>query len=148
MKRGHRGEGADGGDEGDSGAANDALADKSPSSDLCMEYDDTIPEEAETEDKSDGNNNINDVADVADIEEHIDQDSLDEGLGDISSDGEVAESPELKDPCPDKFPSDNNNSEEVAQVTDKICTSSLSPDTHNTEVKERRPSRISFETPL
>merc|ERR1719442_54196 len=119
--RGHRGEGADGGDEGDSGAANDILADKSPSSDLCMEYDDTIPEEAETEDKSDGNNNINDVAD---IEEHIDQDSLDEGLGDISSDGEVAESPELKDPCPDKFPSDNNNTEEAAQsaqVTDNIC---------------------------
>ena len=80
-------------------------------------------------------------------EESIDRDSLDEGLGDISSDGEVtAESPELKN-----HDTDNNNQEDEAAVlrakisaVPDLVTNSLSSECE----KERRPSRISFETPL
>ena len=123
------------------------VSDASPSSDICMEYDVIrANEEADQEDQSDGNNNLNDGDDDIVAEESIDRDSLDEGLGDISSDGEVtAESPELKN-----HDIDNNNQEDEAVLRAKtnavpdIVTNSLSSEPE----KERRPSRISFETPL
>ena len=125
------------------------VSDASPSSDICMEYDVIrANEEADQEDQSDGNNNLNgDGDDDIVAEESIDRDSLDEGLGDISSDGEVtAESPELKN-----HDIDNNNQEDEAAVlraktnaVPDIVTNSLSSEPE----KERRPSRISFETPL
>ena len=125
------------------------VSDASPSSDICMEYDVIRANgEGNEEDQSDGNNNFND-GDDDDIvaEESIDRDSLDEGLGDISSDGEVtAESPELKN-----HDTDNNNQEDEAAVlrakisaVPDLVTNSLSSECE----KERRPSRISFETPL
>ena len=124
------------------------VSDASPSSDICMEYDVIrANEEADQEDQSDGNNNLNDGDDDIVAEESIDRDSLDEGLGDISSDGEVtAESPELKN-----HDTDNNNHEDEAAVlrakigaVPDLVTNSLSSECE----KERRPSRISFETPL
>ena len=123
------------------------VSDASPSSDICMEYDVIrANEEADQEDQSDGNNNLNGDGDIV-AEESIDRDSLDEGLGDISSDGEVtAESPELKN-----HDTDNNNQEDEAAVlrakivaVPDLVTNSLSSEPE----KERRPSRISFETPL
>ena len=124
------------------------VSDASPSSDICMEYDVIrANEEDHQEDQSDGNNNLNDGDDDIVAEESIDRDSLDEGLGDISSDGEVtAESPELKNHDTDN----NNHEDEAAVLRAKICavpdlvTNSLSSECE----KERRPSRISFETPL
>ena len=124
------------------------VSDASPSSDICMEYDVIrANEEDREEDQSDGNNNLNDGDDDIVAEESIDRDSLDEGLGDISSDGEVtAESPELKN-----HDTDNNNHEDEAAVlrakigaVPDLVTNSLSSECE----KERRPSRISFETPL
>ena len=124
------------------------VSDASPSSDICMEYDVIrANEEDNEEDQSDGNNNLNDGDDDIVAEESIDRDSLDEGLGDISSDGEVtAESPELKN-----HDTDNNNQEDEAAVlrakisaVPDLVTNSLSSECE----KERRPSRISFETPL
>ena len=125
------------------------VSDASPSSDICLEYDVIrANEEANQEDLSDGNNNLNgDGDDDIVAEESNDRDSLDEGLGDISSDGEVtAESPELKN-----HDIDNNNQEDEAadlraktNAVPDLVTNRLSSETE----KERRPSRISFETPL
>jgi len=125
------------------------VSDASPSSDICLEYDVIrANEEANQEEQSDGNNNLNDDGDDDIVaEESIDRDSLDEGLGDISSDGEVtAESPELKN-----HDIDNNNQEDEAadlraktNAVPDLVTNRLSSETE----KERRPSRISFETPL
>merc|ERR1711868_125367 len=106
----------------------------SPSSDICMDYD-SIENRQEQDEKGDGNNNIPTVEEEED--ENVDQDSLDEGLGDISSDGEVAESPELKNAAHDNL----NDSDEDKPSANINATEELSE-------KERRPSRISFETPL
>merc|ERR1712227_736861 len=114
----------------------DAANDISPSSDICMDYD-SIENRQEQDEKGDGNNNIPTVEEEED--ENVDHDSLDEGLGDISSDGEVAESPELKNPVHDNFnniTSDEDKSSANFNATDEVSE------------KERRPSRISFETPL
>ena len=110
----------------------DAANDISPSSDICMDYD-----SIENRQEQDDNNNIPTVEEEED--ENVDHDSLDEGLGDISSDGEVAESPELKNPVHDNFnniTSDEDKSSANFNATDEVSE------------KERRPSRISFETPL
>ena len=133
----------------DAGAAREpgGVTDASPCSDICLEYDVTRDnEETNEEEKSDGNNNFNSNDGDDDIVagESMDRDSLDEGLGDISSDGEVAESPELK-----IHGSDNNNEEapalcaKISAVPD-LVSNNLSSDCE----RERRPSRISFETPL
>ena len=86
-------------------------------------------------------------------EKEIDGDSLDEGLGDISSDGETSQSPEPNNNNNNKFnnqPSHNfNTCEEVIKPSAKSpeidgvsSISRISPE------KERRPSRMSFETPM
>ena len=133
----------------DAGAAREpgGVTDASPCSDICLEYDVTRDnEETNEEEKSDGNNNFNSNDGDDDIVagESMDRDSLDEGLGDISSDGEVAESPELK-----IHDSDNNNEEAPAlcakiSAVPGLVSNNLSSDSE----RERRPSRISFKTPL
>jgi len=114
-------------------AAND---DTSPSSDVCMNYDTIhdIPEE--DEELSDGNNNlpVNNVDD-----EQVDVNSLDEGLGDISSDSGGTESPQLKLNIHASIV--NNNCEEKQDVKNNETDAGF-------DGKDRRPSRISFETPL
>ena len=110
--------------------------DFSPSSDLGRE---------EEEEESDGNNNVNDR------HGNPDQDSLDEGLGDISSEGEIADSPlpgvaEPENDCIGEILNTNVSQDCVKNnVKSEESSTKLSRDT--TE-KERRPSRISFETPL
>lgn len=114
-------------------AAND---DTSPSSDVCMNYDTIhdIPEE--DEELSDGNNNlpVNN-----DDYEQVDVNSLDEGLGDISSDSGGTESPQLKLNIHASIV--NNNCEEKQDVKNNETDAGF-------DGKDRRPSRISFETPL
>jgi len=114
-------------------AAND---DTSPSSDVCMNYDTIhdIPEE--DEELSDGNNNlpVNN-----DDDEQVDVNSLDEGLGDISSDSGGTESPQLKLNIHASIV--NNNCEEKQDVKNNETEAGF-------DGKDRRPSRISFETPL
>jgi len=114
-------------------AAND---DTSPSSDVCMNYDTIhdIPEE--DEELSDGNNNlpVNN-----DDDEQVDVNSLDEGLGDISSDSGGTESPQLKLNIHESIV--NNNCEEKQDVKNNETDAGF-------DGKDRRPSRISFETPL
>ena len=122
-----------------------ATSDYSPSSDLSGEH-----KEEEGEEESDGNNNMANNVDNIDR----DRDSLDEGLGDISSEGEVAESPQwglsvaefTKNDSIGDIVNTSRESQDCAQTKGE----SEEPSTNlylDTE-KERRPSRISFETPL
>ena len=104
--------------------------DISPSSDICMEYDNI--KEAQEEDENDVDNNNDD-------QEARDGDSLDEGVGDISSEYDLAESPQLKSNIHDNL---NNNNSDDAKINATLDVSKSSDE------PERRPSRISFETPL
>merc|ERR1712215_15808 len=89
----------------------------------------------------------NEYIHASDVEE-IDGDSLDEGLGDISSDCETVESP---------IPKFNNSDNNKNQTEQDIIFSAKSPSKIDPDVvkppcvrtipeKERRPSRMSFET--
>merc|ERR1719348_1819833 len=117
--------------------------DTSPSSsDVCMNYDTIhdIPEE--DEELSDGNNNlpVNN-----DDDEQVDVNSLDEGLGDISSDSGGTESPQLKLNIHESII--NNDCEE--KQDDKNNVAVVLPTETGMDEKDGRPSRISFdETPL
>ena len=119
-----------------------ASSDLSPNSDLHLEEDISLKEKEQGE-QNDGNNNI------ANPDGNLDGDSLDEGLGDISSEGENAESP--VPPVPHTVPNFNKNdcigeisNTNESQATAKESSSKLYQDSE----RERRPSRISFETPL
>ena len=118
----------------------EAANDISPSSDICMEYDNihNIPEEID-EDVAEADNNNQD--DNNDNQEAKDGDSLDEGVGDISSDYDLAESPcQMKNSFPDNLTNISDNTCAKQNANDKNLQSDGE--------KERRPSRISFETPL
>jgi len=84
---------------------------------------------------------------ASDVEE-IDGDSLDEGLGDISSDCETVESPIQKFNNSDN----NNNQTEQSIIFSAKSPSKIDPDdikppcVRKIPEKERRPSRMSFET--
>ena len=119
----------------------------SPNSDLYLEEDLKLQQDKDKVEESDGNNNIHQE------EGNIDSDSLDdEGLGDISSEGENAESPEPIEPNEPSVPSKclgeivNTSCEPAAGAKTSDKSDELSTKLY-TE-KERRPSRISFETPL
>jgi len=111
---------------------------------------DKIAEEGVTSDfspSSDGGVTESEYIHTSDVEE-IDGDSLDEGLGDISSDCETVESP-----VPKFNNSDNNNNKpEQAIHFSAKSPSKIDPDdvrppcVRTTPEKERRPSRMSFET--
>ena len=121
----------------------------SPHSDLFLEEDLKLPEDKEEEVEE--NNNIHQE------EGNIDSDSLDdEGLGDISSEGENADSPLPSEPTDPSVPTKclgeivNTSCEPPAGAktstkSDELSSTKLYQDTGE---KERRPSRISFETPL
>ena len=118
----------------------------SPNSDLYLEEDLKLQNKEEVE-ESDGNNNIQQE------EGNIDSDSLDdEGLGDISSEGENAESPEPNEPTvPTKCPGEitvNTSCESSAGAKTSGKSDELSAKLYQESEKERRPSRISFETPF
>ena len=83
----------------------------------------------------------------------MDSDSLDdEGLGDISSEGENAESPLPSEPSsvPTKSLGEivNTSCEPPAGAKTSTKSDELSTKLYQDTEKERRPSRISFETPL
>ena len=79
----------------------------------------------------------------------MDGDSLDEGLGDISSDGDTAESPE---PKMENFECQINLTNKKSGRCGPEVVVSASPNKarlgDDSPQHERRPSRISFETPL
>ena len=123
-----------------------ATSDFSPSSDGVAEF--VLEEDPEGEEAEYLHNSDLDG---------IDGDSLDEGLGDISSDGETAESPLPYINNLDNQKMYNNNISDQAII---ICAKSPDKNIPHLEndsssscpimspQKERRPSRISFETPL
>ena len=116
----------------------------SPHSDLFLEEELKLPEDKEEEVEE--NNNIHQE------EGNIDSDSLDdEGLGDISSEGENAESPLPSGPsgpnlCLGEIVNTSCEPPAGAKSSDK--SDELSTKLYQDTEKERRPSRISFETPL
>jgi len=80
----------------------------------------------------------------------IDSDSLDEGLGDISSDGETSQSPE---PNNNNFNDQQSHNFNTCDQAIKTSDNSLENDgvpsiSRISPEKERRPSRFSFETTL
>jgi len=118
-----------------------ATNDTSPSSDVCMNYDTIHDIQEEDEELSDGNNNLT----LNNDDERVDVNSLDEGLGDISSDSGGTESPQLKLNIHESII--NNNSEE--KQDDKNNVAVVLPTETGMDEKDGRPSRISFdETPL
>ena len=123
-------------------------SDFSPSSDGVTEYSiEESPEEEEVE----YTNHSDD--------EGIDGDSLDEGLGDISSESETAESPVPNNDNQHRFNNYNNNNNNNI-VDEAIINKAKSPAKNNLENEgplsnqiirpelDRMPSRISFETPM
>ena len=120
-------------------------SDFSPSSDGVTDY--SIEESAEEEEAIFTNHSD---------DEGIDGDSLDEGLGDISSESETAESPVPNNDNQHRFNNYNNNN----IVDEAIINKAKSPAKNNLENEgplsnqiirpelERMPSRISFETPM
>jgi len=118
-----------------------ATNDTSPSSDVCMNYDTIHDIQEEDEELSDGNNNLP----LNNDDERVDVNSLDEGLGDISSDSGGTESPQLKLNIHESII--NNNCEE--KQDDKNNVAVVLPTETGMDEKDGRPSRISFdETPL
>lgn len=116
----------------------------SPNSDLYLEEDIKLQEDKEQVEE---NNNIHHE------EGNIDSDSLDdEGLGDISSEGENAESPlpsESSGPTNCLGEIVNTSCEPPAGAKTSTKSEELSSKLYHQDTeKERRPSRISFETPL
>merc|ERR1719483_2061183 len=119
-----------------------ATSDFSPSSEEVAKY--VIEETPEKEDGVYLHNNS----------DEIDGDSLDEGLGDISSDGETSQSPE-----PNNTKNNNKFNNQLSHNF-KTCEQAIKPSANSPETdgvpsisrispeKERRPSRMSFETPL
>jgi hypothetical protein len=92
-------------------------------------------------------------------DEGIDGDSLDEGLGDISSESETAESPVPNNNNQHRFNNYNNNNN-INFVDEAIINKDKIPAKNNVENEaplsnpiirpemDRMPSRISFETPM
>ena len=118
----------------------------SPNSDLYLEEDLKLQED---KGQVEENNNIHHE------ERNIDSDSLDdEGLGDISSEGENAESPLPTEPSVPSEPTKclgeivNTSCEPPAAAKTGTKSEELSTKLYQDTEKERRPSRISFETPL
>ena len=119
-------------------------SDFSPSSDGVTDY--SIEESPEEEEAIFTNHSD---------DEGIDGDSLDEGLGDISSEGETSESPVPNNNNQHRF--NNNNNDIVDEV---IINNDKSPARNSFETEaplsnhiirpelDRMPSRISFETPM
>ena len=114
----------------------------SPSSDLGIEEVVSLQEKEQVS-ESDGNNN------VSERQGNPDGDSVDEGLGDISSEGEIADSPLPTVAEPDFNENDCDGEIVDTNVSqDCIKTNVKSEEMSRDTEKERRPSRISFETPL
>ena len=123
-------------------------SDLSPSSDGVTDY---SIEESPAEEEAIFTNHSDD--------EGIDGDSLDEGLGDISSESETAESPVPNNDNQHRFNNYNNNNNNNI-VDEAIINKAKSPAKNNLENEgplsnqiirpelERMPSRISFETPM
>ena len=121
----------------------------SPNSDLYLEEDLKLQQEKDQVEESDGNNNIHQE------EGRRRSDSLDdEGLGDISSEGENADSPLPSEPTDPSVPTKclgeivNTSCEPQAGAKTSAKSDELSTKLYPDAEKERRPSRISFETPL
>ena len=121
----------------------------SPNSDLYLEEDLKLQEDKVQVEE---NNNIHHEEEE---EENIDSDSLDdEGLGDISSEGENAESPLPGEPSVPSEPPKclgeivSPSCEPPAGAKTITKSDELSSKLYQDTEKERRPSRISFETPL